>query len=146
MSLEIISNAFAHYATGKRTEAKDLCGEILRDKNSPSHLLAMYLLGIIALDEGDLDNALNYLRIAVSSSPLFAAFYHNYGVALMRHGDTEKAIACFHQAVALDPGASAHAYSPTWRNLGDGTLLFEPGFSIDLAYAESAKILQLYLK
>ena len=145
MASELISRAFNSFNNDNYNDAEVLCRGIMDSADNESHLMAFYLLGLIALERGDIENALNHLRTVVASSPLFAVFYHNYGVALVRAGDMEKAIACFHQAVALDPGSTVRSYPPTWRNLSDGTLLFDPGFVIDKAYAEAAKIVKLYM-
>ena len=145
MTAELISSAFSQYNAGNHEGAESLCRSVLENPDGSHHVFAVYLIGVIALEKGDLETAVSNLGRAAASSPLVSAFFHNYGVALMRAGDTEKAFACFHQAVALEPASPARAHAPTWRNLGNGALLFEPGFVIDRAYAESAGIVPLHL-
>jgi tetratricopeptide (TPR) repeat protein len=143
MSQEIISNAFHYYLEGNFAEAAKLCGVILvesQDIDGYSKARIANLLGIMLLERGDAASALPLLRFAALSSSFIPEFYHNYGIALMRAGHEEDAIACFQHAIAIGPESPMRAHPPLWRSNEDGTLILELGFTIDRAYAESAQI------
>jgi len=92
------------------------------------------------LERGDVGSSLPILRYAAASSIFDSNIRHNYGVALMRAGKVEDAIACFHHALALDSRSLARPHPPVWRDAGNGALVLDFGFVIDKAYAESARI------
>lgn len=61
------STAFAAYKTGNRRQAKQLCAQIIAQ--NPQSARALFLYGIIAIEEGHLDVGMLYLRYAREMAP-----------------------------------------------------------------------------
>jgi Flp pilus assembly protein TadD len=63
--------------------------------------------GAEELQEGHIDNALEWLRTSVQLDPLLPHTWVNYGVALRRAGDAEGAEECYRRALEIDPRTSS---------------------------------------
>ncbi len=138
MPQDVVALALRSYCAGSVDEAERLCRESLDGSDVVSGTVLRTLLGGIALDRGDVSAALSCLSAVVQRTQFSSDAYHNYGVALMRAGRREEAEACFHQAIVLAPASPWRLHRPLWRDLGDGTLLFDLGFTVDLLVMESA--------
>jgi len=64
-------------------------------------------LGGAAIRDGDLEQALHHLELAVTIDPLLSAAWVNLGVARSRTGDTQGAIEAYERSIATDPGNSS---------------------------------------
>jgi arylsulfatase A-like enzyme/Tfp pilus assembly protein PilF len=83
--------------------------------------------------KADLDKAIAYYAQAKEASPELATAVNGLGVAYRYAGDQARAIACWKQALALDPG-----FTDTYFNLG--ITLFETGRMQEaLAYLNTCK-------
>lgn len=76
----------------------------------PDDPVATHLLGLVALNRGQLPLAADLIRRALSRSPNFADAHLNLGNVLQAQGRLEEAAACYRRAIALRPGqAMAHS-------------------------------------
>jgi Flp pilus assembly protein TadD len=77
------------------------------------HLMARFLS-----DKGDLDRAIDHLRLSIAIEPTDSTTYTDLGVALARRGQIPEAIENLQQAVALNPRLSLARF-----NLGNALAL-----------------------
>ena len=100
----------------------------------PLHADALHLLGVIALQVGRHELAIEQIRSALRARPTLAEAHCNLGVALAAIGRLQEAVACFRQAMHLKPD-----YAEAHNNLGNALrLLGKP--------AEAAASLQQALR
>lgn len=85
----------------------------------PTQSEALYLLGLLAHQSGDLDIAIQYYRRSLASQPA-AETHNNLGAALQQKGQLEAAIGHYQVALRLQPG---HASA----NVNLGTTLLAQG-------------------
>lgn len=97
-----------HHLAGRLAQARDAYRAVLGDH--PEHLDALHLLGVIALQIGDLDNAGDFLRRAVAASPATAAFHERLGAVYQAQGRFSEALNSYCEATALTPD-SAHVHT-----------------------------------
>ena len=98
---ELLPRAVAAYRAGRPAEAQAICGQILA--LLPEHFDALHLLGVVALDSGQLDMAEQALTKAVEAEPRHAEALSNLGLALFNRKRYEEARKCQELAVALKP-------------------------------------------
>jgi predicted O-linked N-acetylglucosamine transferase (SPINDLY family) len=98
---EAIQIALGHYQAGRRAEAEAICREVL--KQAPDQGDALNLLGILAMQAGDWNRAIELLGQAVAAGPGVAQYHHNLGEAYLGSGQWDEAIACAHRAIGLKP-------------------------------------------
>lgn len=68
----------------------------------PLHFKALYLLGILASEVGNYDNAIGFLVLALRVKPDYAMAHNDLGVIFQQKGDTAKAMECFRRALELN--------------------------------------------
>src|SRR5205807_1341039 len=68
----------------------------------PCHADALHLLGVLEHQTDHHEAAIPLIRQAIALNPA-AAFYSNLGTVLQATGRMQEALACFEQAVGLDP-------------------------------------------
>lgn len=78
-----------------------------------SHSDALHFLGVIAMQTGKLEPALELVRLSVEMRPDGAVYRNNLGQVLERMGHGEEAAQAYRAAVELDP-----QYAEAWNNLG----------------------------
>jgi Flp pilus assembly protein TadD len=105
---ETLQQGHAHHQAGRLAEARDAYKETLA--RHPDHPQALHLLGMIALQIGDLDNAGDLLRRAIAVNPAVAAYHEHLGAVYQSQGNMAEAAKSFHQVTTLTPG-SANAYT-----------------------------------
>lgn len=101
----LLKRAAAAWETGYPDEAKRAVSQALW--LNPRLARGHYLLGLIHLDEGDLNAAIRRNRAAIVLEPGYAPAHNNLGLALLRQGDRTGAQAQFEKALALDPALNA---------------------------------------
>ena len=106
-----VKQALAHHQQGRLNEAEALYRSMLRI--DPHHFDAIHMLGVVALQQNKLAEAMQYLDIASSIYPDMAELQSHRGLALMGLGRIGDALACFDKAAHLQPDL-AHA----WANRG----------------------------
>jgi tetratricopeptide (TPR) repeat protein len=97
-----MAQAGAEYRAGRLDAAEQNCREVLA--REPRHAEALHLLGVINIDRGDPEAALEYLYRAEHETPKVARLQYHIGNALaaqLRHAEAEVR---FRRVLALDPG------------------------------------------
>ncbi len=97
----MFSEAVNHYQAGRLDAARAVCCSILAQQAGHAH--ALHLTGVIAMQQGDLNEAERLIRRALEASPEEVNFYNTLGILLRRQGNMKKAQACFEQCLRLAP-------------------------------------------
>jgi predicted O-linked N-acetylglucosamine transferase (SPINDLY family) len=103
-----IQDAVALHKKGKLDQAEAIYLQLLAI--NPANSEALQLLGAIALEKGNNQDALELISLAIEFNPKVASYHSNQGVAFKELDKFEEAVASFDKAIALDPGY-AEAYS-----------------------------------
>jgi len=93
--------AIEHHQAGRLAEAETLYRQILN--LHPHHAHALHLLGIIARQVEKLEDAAQLMSRAVEVDSMVAIYHNNLGVVLLALGKHDAAIACFQNAMKLQP-------------------------------------------
>jgi len=96
-----LASSLWHFQDGRLDEADECCRLVL--KANPDNMQANHLLGVIRFRQGRIAEASDLLKRAAASPMATAETFNNFGVALMKLGQTEEAIAAFEQALVLIP-------------------------------------------
>jgi protein O-GlcNAc transferase len=99
--MSLLEAAIQHHRAGALAEAERLYGEVPAD--DPGHPQAAFQLGVLALQSGRLDAALDRLTRATVLAPGNAACHANLGETYRRLGNSQAAIGSLLRAIALDP-------------------------------------------
>ena len=115
---QAFSSALRQHQAGNLQQAEQGYREVLAAE--PGHTDSLHLLGVIALQNGRHDLALDLIGQALAVAPQHAVYHLNLGNALLPLGRAEEAAACYRQAITLDPASvGAHiALGRTQRRLG----------------------------
>jgi tetratricopeptide (TPR) repeat protein len=93
--------ALERHRAGNFVEAQAIYRQILaRHPDNPD---ALHLLGLLALQMGEPDRAIELISLAVTHSPRSAEFYINLGMAHEQTGRPERAVQSYEQAISLNP-------------------------------------------
>jgi tetratricopeptide (TPR) repeat protein len=107
IDMKDLEAAAYYFQTGNLRQAELICRQILLI--DPAHGETWHLLGIIAVNTGQLDEAIHYFNNAVCSNPREYSYYYNLGNAYADKGVPDGAIEAFNKALTLKPdSASAH--------------------------------------
>ncbi|KAA0677028.1 tetratricopeptide repeat-containing protein [Azospirillum brasilense] len=115
----LIDEAVARYRGGALKEAEDHCRTAL--EAVPDHPVALHLLGILRLRQGDAGDAAAILSLAVKADPGNAAAHAALADACQALNRHDAALAAQRNAVLLRPGAAEHWLNRTalLRGLGE---------------------------
>ena len=91
--------AAEHHRAGRLAEAQAIYKSLLKD--DPQLADALHLSGMVALQTGDVELAIDLIGRAIAVKPS-AIYSCNLGVALQEQGKYEKAIACYNDVLAMD--------------------------------------------
>lgn len=103
--------AIQHHQQGRLPEAKSLYEQILGAE--PNHPDALHLLGVMALQVGNHETALELISKAVQIAPDVADMHYNLGNAYKELGQLADATPCYQRAIRLKPD-----YGQAYFNLG----------------------------
>ena len=103
--------AVAHHQAGRLAEAEACCRRVLVAE--PSHADAMHLLGVIALQVGRHDVAVDLIRRAIRLNASNPNYFSDLGNACFAQGNLEAAVAACREVIRLAPDDAA-----THCNLG----------------------------
>lgn len=96
-----------HLNAGRLQEAGALYQQILTE--APDHAPSLHLLGVVALQIGQTQLAVNLIGAAAENDPAVPAYRNDLGEALRLLGDADGAADCFEAVIALKPDhAGAH--------------------------------------
>jgi predicted O-linked N-acetylglucosamine transferase (SPINDLY family) len=126
---------------GRNAEARDLCRKVLQVQ--PKHCNALNLLGLIALQQNDLDAGVDLLRRATMANPQSVVARSNLGNAYYLLKNFEQAIASYDIAIALKPDFADAYYNrgTAMRGLGQNEAAIE---YFDRAIALNPSYVQAY--
>jgi Tfp pilus assembly protein PilF len=92
---------------GKTEEAQKVFEQVRQLKASSSALAeasSLNAMGVVRMNAGELDEALEKFRAALELDPTYAAAAYNQGLVQARQGKTTEAIQSFRTAIRLRPG------------------------------------------
>lgn len=110
-----LAAALGHHRAGRLVEARAGYLEIL--KAQPDEPDVLHLLGLIARQSGQLDEAIELMSRAIRVKPDFAEAHNNLGVALRLSGRLEKSLAAFERAIRIQSD-----FPEAYNNLGQGLI------------------------
>jgi SAM-dependent methyltransferase len=121
--------AFRRHQAGELREAEQLYRDIL--EADPRQLDALHFLGMIALQDGRPQEAVDLIGKAIAGNERIAAYHAGIAEAYGTLGQQENAIAHYRRAVEIEPGL--------WGALHQlGTLLLDQGNNDALEFAKRA--------
>jgi predicted O-linked N-acetylglucosamine transferase (SPINDLY family) len=100
---DVFREAVALHKAGRMEEAQRLYREVLA--RTPDHADALHLLGVVHHQQGDQGEALRLIGRAIALKPGLAAYWNNYGAALLEVGSTNGAGHVLNAARAAVPVA-----------------------------------------
>jgi protein O-GlcNAc transferase len=131
--------ALEHHRAGRLAEAERGYRAVLR--REPEHADSLHLLGVIAMQAGNLDAALALVQRAVALRPDAAICRNSLGQVLERLGRDDEAARGYEAAIELD-----RRYAEPRNNLGhlraredrlaDAEALYREAIDLDSSYAE----------
>lgn len=131
MSLALLQAAQAALARRDFGAAKQAAERVLRDR--PSDAGANQILGLVALEQGDVINAKARLQKADKAAPGQPHILNALGIALRRSGDVAEARRAFSRA-------GARGLIDGWRNLGNLEALAGDALATANAYEHALKL------
>jgi len=102
-----LRTAWVNFEAGRLEHAAEICQKILAMMRG--QIDAVYLLGLIALKDGQIERAIEYLGDVVKKDATKAPFIASLGFAYHEQGQLDLAIKAYQQAIKLDP-ACVDAY------------------------------------
>lgn len=108
----MIQQAIQYHQAGELHQAETLYHQLLQI--APHHSEALHLLGVIALQRRQYDEAIILIKKAISFNQTVPSYYSNLGIALSAKDRLDDARICYQQALTLDPN-----YPEAHNNLGN---------------------------
>ncbi len=109
---DLLGQCVEHRRAGRRDAARAACERVLA--RDAQHAQALHYRGVLAMDDGELVHAAQWLDAAIRLQPRDAALHSHRGVVAARAGQHGEAAAYYRAALALAPDfADAH------NNLGN---------------------------
>ena len=96
----LVQAAIRHFQANDRLRAESLCREVLALE--PSEINALHIIGLIALQTGKPDQAIEMISRAISYNVSVPALHISLGNALQSRGLSERAIEAYQTALKLD--------------------------------------------
>src|SRR6516164_9403722 len=94
---EAISLAVRHHQAGRLPDAEQIYRQVLAV--DPNHPVAWNLLGVIALQRGRYEAAVESIELAIQLNGTIAEFHNNLGEAYRAQRKFDQSIACYQRAV-----------------------------------------------
>ena len=129
----VLNNAIQAHQAGQLAEAEAAYRQVL--EAAPDHPVALHLLGVIAMQTGNNDEAVDLITRALTLNSGLTEAHNNLGLALHALGRFEDAVTSFGKALSLNPG-----YAMAHNNLAN--TLMETG-QLDAAVAGFQKTVAL---
>lgn len=136
-----------HMQAGRRLDAQLCCQQALA--LDPNHADALHLMGLLSLDAGQYDHALEWISRAIRQEPK-AVYLTSLGSTLVNQGRSDEALKAFDKAVQLKP-----LDADLWRNLGavlievkrpaDAILSFQHALKLNPRHWDAANMAALLL-
>jgi tetratricopeptide (TPR) repeat protein len=90
-----------HHRRGELKQAADVYQGLL--EREPQHSDALHLLGVVALQQGNLPRAVELICRAIALNPSISSYHCNLGEAYRLQGQLQRAAGCFRTAMTVDP-------------------------------------------
>ena len=104
---EAVTLAIQLQKTGQLAAAQELYRRVLEDV--PDHPAAVHFSGVLAHQQGRLDEAVALIERSLALSPDAADWHSNLAIIQLARGRADEALAALRRAIAIDPGhANAH--------------------------------------
>ncbi|MCH7937472.1 MAG: tetratricopeptide repeat protein [Proteobacteria bacterium] len=134
---QAIEEGRRHHHAGRLDEARAIYERVLAEapENAPEKADVLHMLGVVALQQGRLDNALERIEKALALKPDFALAHNSAGSVHQRLGRTDDAIGSFRAAVEADP-----EYGNAHFNLGTMLLVRHQHNEAARALARAAEL------
>jgi len=118
MTAERLRDAIEHHKAGNLAAAEAIYRDVLAA--DPRNADALHMLGVLASQRGDQQQALSLLGRAIRINPAAPFYHNNLGNVLFQAGRFADARLCYEEALRLDPDyAEAHGnLANTCRRLG----------------------------
>lgn len=97
--------AVRHHQDGNLLQAESLYRQVLA--THAGHADALHLLGLLALQVGRADLAIELIEQAIGSDACVPLYHTNLGNALKAVGRLDDAVACYRAALAIEPDGAA---------------------------------------
>ncbi len=137
---QALAQGYQHHQGGRPVQAEFLYWRVLAQQ--PGNPDALNLLGLLSMQSGRNDLAVELLSRATAARPALPAYHSNLGNALRAQGRLAEAAASYERALQLDP-----AYAKAHNNLGivlkqlerveDAEKSFRQAVEVDPASAEA---------
>src|ERR1700733_5061352 len=101
---DILAKATASHQAGHLAEAEVLYDQILRQE--PTHADALHQLGVLAIQIGKRDAAIQLIRRAIAIDAKAANYHYSLGQAFAAEKRWDESIASYHRAIQLRPGSA----------------------------------------
>src|SRR5262252_258846 len=98
---ELFTVGVKHHQAGRSADAAACYRSVLALE--PRHAEALHLLGILSLEAGGHELAVELFRLAIKENGRNHSYHSNLGVALKEQGKLEEAVAAYRQAITLRP-------------------------------------------
>ena len=105
---KLLEIALRHHQAGNLLEAETICLHALSLDQNDCNVL--HLLGLLAIQNNKLEQAINFLSRAISINPLLYAVHFSLGNTYQAQGKLGQAICSYQQAISLKPDC-AEAYN-----------------------------------
>ncbi|MDP6598300.1 MAG: tetratricopeptide repeat protein [Candidatus Poribacteria bacterium] len=97
---DLEAQAITLHRSDQLTAAGNICRSLI--ESDPANFRAFHLLGVMAIEIEEYEQAVELLMQALEIFPLYAEAYGNLGIALEKLDLIEDAIFCFQKAVEID--------------------------------------------
>lgn len=108
---QMLQVAMQHHQAGELLEAETIYRQVLALDSD--NVNANHLLGVVALEAGKYDAAIQLIQKAVKIYPNFAEAHNNLGMAYRKAGHLDASIASFREAISINPD-----FADAYTNLG----------------------------
>ena len=141
---EALAIAVQHHQAGQIPAAEQIYRQILQAE--PRHPYALHLLGVIALQGGKYEAAVECIARAIESKGNVAVFHGNLGKAYHALHRTAEAVSCFRRTLELKPDFPEvhNSLGNALReqgNLDDAAACFRRALELNPDYAEASNSL-----
>ena len=134
---QLISIAVKHHQAGQLADAARIYRQVLGDR--PDHPHALHLLGVVAMQSGRPDVAVELIRRAIAIDSSHADFHSNLGTALNEARHPDQAVTAYRQSLRLRP-----ATPETYSNMGNALTALGQIEAAIAAYREALRLRPAY--
>jgi len=117
---KLFKKAHSRHVAGDLAEARNLYQKILR--KTPRHVDALYMLGTLLAEQGELDQALRYLSQASSLAPQSPMIHNNLANVYLKSGKLDQALASYQRVIQQSPNLPEPRFNLGYILLKQGKL------------------------